>query len=279
MSTLDPRRRGTVSRALIITYLTIAAIVVVFPLLYVLFASFRPGPAITGRLSDLIPTGFSLEHYVAAFGRAPLLQQILNSTIVTIAQTALQVVTAVLAAYALVFGRLRRPGLVFGFILFTMMVPGEAILVSNFLTIRSMNLFDTVVAVFLPFAVAAYNVFLLRQTFLSFPMEIHEAAQVDGVSRMGFLWKFLIPLTAPTLMTVTLMSAIAAWNGYLWPLVVSESPAVRTIQVGIKILTDETGSDIGTPLAGVVIAVVPTIILVLLGQRFLTRGLTAGAGK
>ncbi|MDN5725425.1 MAG: carbohydrate ABC transporter permease [Propionibacteriales bacterium] len=274
-----PLRRGTTAQVVIVAYLSVAAVIVIFPLLYVVFASFRPGPAITGQLSDLVPTGFSLEHYVAAFARAPLVQQMINSTVVTIAQTALQVITALLAAYALVFGRLRRPGLVFGLILFTMMVPGETILVSNFLTVRAMGLFDTVVAVFLPFMVAAYNVFLLRQSFLSFPKEIHEAAQVDGVGRMGFLWKFLVPLSAPTLMTVTLMSAIAAWNGYLWPLVVSESPSVRTLQVGIKILTDETGSDIGTPLAGVVIAVVPTIILVLLGQRFLAQGLTAGASK
>lgn len=273
------RSRRRPGQVVIVIYLTIVAVVVIGPLLYVLFASFRPGQAITGQLTDLFPTGFSLEHYIAALERAPLLQQMANSALVTIAQTFFQVLTALLAAYALVFGRLRRPGVVFGFILFTMMIPGETILVANFFTIRSMGLFDTVVAVFLPFVVSAYNIFLIRQTFLSFPTEIHEAAQVDGESKLGFLFRFLVPLTAPTLMTVTLMSAIAAWNGYLWPLIVSESPAVRTVQVGIKILTDETGSDIGTPLAGVILAVVPTIIIVLLGQRFLARGLTAGSGK
>lgn len=272
-------RRGRTARLLIIIYLTVAAILVIFPLLYVLFASFRPGPAITGQLSDLIPTGFSLEHFRAALTRAPLMQQMANSVVVMVFQTAFQVGTAVFAAYALVFGGLKRPGMVFGFILFTVMIPGETILVANFLTIRSLGLFDTLIAVFLPFVVSAYNVFLLRQAFLSFPMEIHEAAQIDGAGRMRFLFGFLLPLTAPTVMTVTLMSAIAAWNGYLWPLIVSESPTVRTVQVGITILTDETGSDIGTPLAGIIMAVVPTIAMILLGQRFLARGLTSGAVK
>src|SRR6478609_6591223 len=112
--------------------------------------------------------------------------------------------TALLAAYALVFGRLRRPNLVFAFILLTMMIPGETILVANYLTIRSLGLFDTVVAVFLPFLVSAYNVFLLRQTFLSFPKEIEEAAVVDGVRPMRFLFGFLVPLCRPTVVTVTL---------------------------------------------------------------------------
>jgi len=272
-------RRARSSRIAITVYLSIAAALVTFPLLYVLFASFRPGQAITGQLSDIIPTGLSLEHFANAFRRAPLVQQAFNSLVVMIAQTALQVATAVLAAYALVFGGLKRPGAVFGFILFTMMIPGESILVANFMTIRSLGLFDTVIAVFLPFAVAAYNVFLLRQTFLSFPKEIHEAATVDGAGRMTFLFRFLLPLTSPTVMTVTLMSAISAWNGYLWPLIVTESPGVRTIQVGIKILTDESGTDIGTSLAGVVIAVIPTVLIVILGQRFLARGLTSGAVK
>lgn len=271
--------RAHLARGAVIAYLAVAALLVALPVLYVLFAALRPGQALTGTFRDVLPTGFSLENFTAALGRAPILRQMLNSGVVTLAQTAAQVLTALLAAYALVFGRLRRPNLVFAFILLTMMIPGETILVANYLTIRSLGLFDTVVAVFLPFLVAAYNVFLLRQTFLSFPKEIEEAAVVDGVRPMRFLFGFLVPLCRPTVVTVTLMAAIAAWNGYLWPLVVSETPASRTVQVGIKILTDESGTDLGASLAGVTIAAIPTIVLVLLGQRFLAKGLTQGAVK
>ncbi|MGW8557891.1 carbohydrate ABC transporter permease [Streptomyces tubercidicus] len=264
---------------LLFLYLLIAALLVALPVMYALFGAIRPGPAVGGTLGDLVPTGFSLEHLRDALRRAPLGRQMLNSAVVAAAQTSAQVITALLAAYALVFGRLRRPGLILGIFMVTMMIPGESVLVANYLTIRSLGLFDTLTAVFLPYVFAAYNVFLLRQTFLSFPKEIHEAAVMDGVKPMRFLVRFLIPLCAPTVATVTLMSAIAAWNGYLWPLIVSESAATRTVQVGITALSDEAGTDIGASLAGITIATLPTVALVIIGQKFLTRGLTQGAVK
>lgn len=271
--------RPSIARTLIVAYLAVAALVVALPLIYVTFAALRPGQALTGSLLDLVPTGIAFDNFSAALDRAPLLQQMVNSVVVTVAQTAAQVLTALLAAYALVFGRLRRPNVVFALILVTMMIPGETILVANYLTIRSLGLYDTILAVFLPFLVSAYTVFLLRQTFLSFPKEIAEAATIDGAGPMRFLFGFLVPLCRPTVVTVTLMAAISAWNGYLWPLVVSESPGSRTVQVGVKILSDESGTDIGASLAGVVIAALPTILLVLIGQRFLAKGLTQGAVK
>ncbi|XBH21014.1 carbohydrate ABC transporter permease [Jonesiaceae bacterium BS-20] len=265
-------------KALII-YLVLASLLVGVPIFYAIFGAIRPGPAVTGSLWDLLPSGFSLEHFEDALRRAPLVQQMANSTIVTIAQTLAQVVTGVLAAYALVFGRLKRPNLIFWVFMVTMMIPGETILVANYLTIRSWGLFDTLAAVFLPFMFAAYNVFLMRQAFMSFPKEIHEAASIDGCGPVRFLGKFLLPLTAPTVVTVSLMSAIAAWNGYLWPLIVSESASTRTVQVGIKALSDEAATDIGASLAGITFATIPMIILVIIGQKFLVRGLTQGAGK
>lgn len=260
-------------------YLTVIALVIILPLAYVLFGSLRPTPAVTGTLWDLLPTGFTWDHFASAFNRAPLLRQMANSAVVVIAQTGLQVITSVLAAYAIVFGRFKRPGIVLAVYLITMMIPNEATVVANYLTIRSLGLFDTIVAVFIPFVASAYSIFLLRQSFLSFPTEIKEAATVDGAGPMRFLFRFLLPLTKPTVMTVTLVSAIAAWNGYLWPLLVTESPTARTVQVGVKALFDEADTDFGAGLAGLIVVSIPTIILVIVGQKFLARGLTEGAVK
>jgi len=271
--------RKFLAHAALFSYLAIVALIVILPLAYVLFGSIRPTPAVTGTLWDLVPTGFTWEHFASAFERAPLLRQMLNSALVVIAQTGLQVLTSVLAAYAIVFGGFRRPGLILGLYLVTMMIPNEATVVANYLTIRQLGLFDTLVAVFIPFAASAYSIFLLRQSFLSFPTEIKEAATVDGAGPMRFLFRFLLPLTKPTVMTVTLVSAIAAWNGYLWPLLVTESPAARTVQVGVKTLFDEADTDFGAGLAGLIVVSIPTIILVIVGQRFLARGLTEGAVK
>ncbi|NQD89706.1 carbohydrate ABC transporter permease [Paenarthrobacter sp. CM16] len=267
------------TRIALLTYLATVALVIVLPIAYVAFGAVRPSPAVTGTLLDIIPTGFTWDHVVSAFNRAPLFQQILNSTLVLIAQTGLQVLTSLLAAYAIVFGRFKRPTLILGLYLVTMMIPNEATVVANYLTIRSLGLFDTLLAVFLPFIASAYSIFLLRQSFLSFPTEIVEASRLDGVGPIRFLTRFLIPLTKPTVMAVSLVSAIAAWNGYLWPLLVTESPEARTVQVGVKALFDEADTDIGAGLAGLIIVSIPTIILVLVGQKFLARGITEGAVK
>ncbi len=271
--------KKTIPQVALFAYLAIVALAIILPLAYVLFGAIRPTPAITGTLWDILPTGFTWDHFASAFDRAPLLRQMLNSLMVVIAQTGLQVMTSVLAAYAIVFGRFRRPGLILAAYLVTMMIPNEATVVANYLTIRSVGLFDTLIAVFIPFVASAYSIFLLRQTFMSFPTEILEAATIDGAGPMRFLFRFLLPLTKPIIMTVTLVSAIAAWNGYLWPLLVTESPTSRTVQVGVKALFDEADTDFGAGLAGLVVVSIPTIILVIVGQKFLARGLTEGAVK
>ncbi|MGO4470765.1 carbohydrate ABC transporter permease [Arthrobacter sp. M-10] len=260
-------------RAALYTYVAVTAVLVVFPVVYAAVGAFQtvPGSGGLGR--------WGLENFATALERAPLLRQGLNSAVVTLAQTGLQLLTAMLAAYALVFGNLKRPSLWFGIFLVTLMIPGETNVVANYLTIRSMGLFDTLLAVFIPFGASGYAIFLLRQAFLNFPREIHEAAILDGTSPLGFLFRFLVPLCRPALMTVALTSAIGAWNGYMWPLIVTESPEMRTVQVGVSSLADEASVDIGSVLAGLILVSIPTILLVIFGQNFLAKGLTQGAGK
>ncbi|WP_427007609.1 carbohydrate ABC transporter permease [Pseudarthrobacter sp. H2] len=262
-------------RIALYTYVVIIAILVVFPVAYAAAGAFHTVPA-AGNAGQ---GKWGLENFATALDRAPLLKQGLNSALVTLAQTGLQLLTAMLAAYALVFGQLKRPGLWFGIFLVTLMIPGETNVVANYLTIRSAGLFDTLVAVFLPFGASGYAIFLLRQAFLNFPKEIHEAAVLDGCSPLGFLFRFLLPLCRPAIMTVALTSAIAAWNGYMWPLIVTESPEVRTIQVGVSSLADEASVDVGSVLAGLMLVSIPTILLVIFGQKFLAKGLTQGAGR
>lgn len=259
-------------------YLLVIALLVAAPVLFAFIGAFTPTGTILGGGAPWF-TAWTLENFTTAFRTSPLLTQFFNSVLVTVAQTSLQLVTALMAAYALVFGRLRRPNLVFGFFLVTMMIPTETTIIANYLTIRSLGLFDTLVAVFLPFATSAFAIFLLRQAFMSFPTEIHEASILDGVGPVSFLLKFLLPLNLPVVMTVGLTSAIAAWNGYMWPLLITESPSSRTVQVGVAALSDSLSVDIGSVLAGLAFVSLPMLVLVFLGQRFLRKGLTQGALK
>ena len=266
-------------RCLTPVYLTIVVLLIAFPILYAYVGAFRPAAALSGGLQGLLPTSFTLDNFGRALSRAPLFLQLGNSAIVTVAQTVLQLLTSVFAAYALTFGKLRFAKIIFGVFLVSMMIPGETTIIANYLTIRSIGLYDTLVAVFLPFGASAVTIFLLRQSFASFPAEIHEAAVLDGVGPMTFLWKFLLPLSRPTIAAAVITSAIAAWNGYLWPLLITDSPDKRTVQAGISQMADSVGPDIGALLAGSTLVSIPMIILVIIGQSALTRGLTEGASK
>lgn len=258
-------------------YIAFVLIFVIAPVWYALVGSVR-GSSPTNVFEHFWPVDLILGNFSAALNRIPLDEQLLNTVLVTVFQTAFQLVTAVLAATALVFGNLRRPNLVFGFIMLTMMIPSESIIVAKFLLINDLGLFDTIVAVFIPFAAMAFPTFLLRQAFLSFPAEIREAAMLDGVGPLRFVVQFLIPLTKPVIYTVVVTSAIAAWNGYFWPLLVTAQKA-RTVQIGIAPLSDAESTDVGVVLAGVTLVSIPLILLIILGQKFLTSGLTEGSSK
>jgi len=164
-------------------------------------------------------------------------------------------------------------------LLASMMVPGETTLLANYLTVSSWGLVDTLPAVFLPFLVSALTVFLFRQAFLGFPTELREAAVLDGAGHLRFARSMLLPLTRPTLVSVTLVSATAAWNGYFWPLLVTNSPDARTVQVGIAQLASAEATDVGVVLAGAAMVTLPVLVVVLGAQRFFASGLTAGALK
>jgi len=260
-------------------WLVAAVVVVCFPLYYVLEGALTPTAQLDRGLAGLLPTHLSLDNVVRATQVAPLGRQFANSLLVTLAQTTAQVGLGVVTAYALVFCRLRHARLVFLVLLASMMVPGETTLLANYLTVSSWGLVDTLPAVFLPFLVSALTVFLFRQAFLGFPTELREAAVLDGAGHVRFARSMLLPLTRPTLVSVTLVSATAAWNGYFWPLLVTNSPDARTVQVGIAQLASAEATDVGVVLAGAAMVTLPVLVVVLGAQRFFASGLTAGALK
>lgn len=270
------RRLRTVA---LYAWLVAAVVVVCFPLYYVLEGALTPTAQLDRGLAGLLPTHLSLDNVVRATQVAPLGRQFANSLLVTLAQTTAQVGLGVVTAYALVFCRLRHARLVFLVLLASMMVPGETTLLANYLTVSSWGLVDTLPAVFLPFLVSALTVFLFRQAFLGFPTELREAAVLDGAGHLRFARSMLLPLTRPTLVSVTLVSATAAWNGYFWPLLVTNSPDARTVQVGIAQLASAEATDVGVVLAGAAMVTLPVLVVVLSAQRFFASGLTAGALK
>jgi sn-glycerol 3-phosphate transport system permease protein len=275
-------RRPRAGRRPVGTYLILGVLFVVllFPVYYGLVGSFMSPADINTFPAKLWPSsGVVAENYANAVDTIPLGRQYLNSAAVAVLVVVGQLVTSVCAAYALVFLRLRARRFWFFLLLSTMMIPWEAIIIPNYLAMAQLGLINTIAALALPYLAAGFGVFLLRQAFLTFPMELRDAARVDGVGSFGFLWRILIPLTRPTLAALGVWSFLSAWNMYFWPLLITQAPENQTIQIGISQLQSVDANDPGMVLAGVVLALLPTLLLVLFGQRFIVKGLTAGSGK
>ena len=278
-----PRRsshRTGGGRVLNYVLLGVLFLVLLFPVYYGVIGSFMSPTDINTFPPRLWPTsGFVAENYANALDVIPLGRQYLNSAAVAVLVVLGQLLTSVLAAYALVFLRLRGRRFWFALLLSTMMIPWEAIIIPNYLAMAQLGLINTIAALALPYLAAGFGVFLLRQAFLTFPMELRDAARVDGVGNFGFLWRILVPLTRPTIAALGVWSFLSAWNMYFWPLLITQAPENQTIQIGIAQLQSVDVNDPGMVLAGVVLALLPTLLLVLFGQRFIVRGLTAGSGR
>lgn len=260
--------------------LAVLFVILLFPVYYGFIGSFMSPADINTFPAKLWPgSGFFAENYAHALEIIPLGRQYLNSFAVAVLVVVGQIVTSTFAAYALVFLNLRARKFWFMLLLSTMMIPWEAIIIPNYLAMAELGLVNTIAALALPYLAAGFGIFLLRQAFLSFPMELRDAARVDGVGTFGFLWRILIPLTRPTLAALGVWSFLSAWNMYFWPLLITQAPENQTIQIGITQLQSVDSNDPGMVLAGVVLALLPTLVLVLFGQRFIVKGLTAGSGK
>jgi sn-glycerol 3-phosphate transport system permease protein len=236
---------------------------------------------------DLFPHGIFTGNYEGASSSGtPLGRQYLNSILQTSIITLSQLITSVLAAYAFVFMKMWGRTVLFGLFLGTLMVPWESIVLPNYLTITGWSVggerltasyAGTMIALVLPFLANAFGVFLLRQSFLQFPTELRDAATIDGCGHWRFMRRILIPLNKPALMAVGLYVFLAAWNQFFWPLLIGDSASRRTLQIGISQLNDAEAADPGLILAGVTLSILPTLAIVIFGQRFIVRGLTAGA--
>ena len=263
-------RRSQISQAILCLVSLALSLIVLLPVLYIFVGS------LTFNASGVMGAP-SLSNFFDAATSMPLLRQVTNSILVTVCQTAGQIITAILAAYAIVFCDFKRPQLWMMVFLVSMMIPGETTLLSNYLNITNWGLIDTIPAIFLPYLVQGFTVFLFRQAFQSFPKELREASLLDGAGHFRFMFSVLLPVTRSTVIAATINAAVAAWNGYFWPLLVTNSPERRTIQVGITQLSGAEASNMGVVLAGSAIAIIPTLILTLAFNRQL-RGMSVAGG-
>lgn len=268
------------NRLIATAVLFIPAIVHIFPIIYVLSLSFKNKTEVFKYPPRLIPDHLALTNYASAFGMAPLGRFLFNSLLVSTAMTFLQVFTAILAAYALARIEFRGKKLVLGLIIATMMVPGEVTIIPNYLTVAKLNWIDTYQALIVPFSASGFGVFLLYQFMESIPKELEEAALLDGASRIRFLFQFVVPLSMPAIAAFSVYSFVGAWNQYLWPLIVTQSTEMQTVQIGIGMFRSQNESmSWGVIMAATLILISPMLLLFVATQKQFVRGMTMGGLK
>jgi len=226
-----------------------------------------------------IPQPVRWENYQETVTVMPFGRFYLNSAIQALSVTVLQIVTASLAAYA--FARLRFKGrdLLFLLYLATMMIPFPVTMIPNFIVMRYLNWIDSFQALILPPAFSAFSTFLLRQYFMSIPMEMDDAARVDGASSFRIWWQIILPLSGPALATLAIFTFLGQWNSFLWPLIVTNSQEMWTLPVGLATFQSQYSVQWHLLMAGSVIAVLPILVIYIVGQKWFVRGITlAGMG-
>lgn len=262
--------------------LTLWAILVLFPFYWMLLTSVK---SYGNYNSEYIPKLFTLyptlENYASAFSQVPLARYFLNTLIFTVVTTGLMLVVTVLAAFA--FSRLRFPGrdLIFTLFLSLMMIPTELVVITNFVTITNLDLRNSFLGLILPSVTSVFYIYLLKENFSQVPDELYYAAKVDGTSDLKYLWKVMIPMCQPTIVTVTILKVIECWNSYVWPRLITDDQSFFLVSVGIQEIR-ENGfgrENIPAMMAAVVVISLPLILLFLMFRKKIMAGVARGGTK
>ncbi|MDO8390465.1 MAG: carbohydrate ABC transporter permease [Actinomycetota bacterium] len=260
--------------------LVFVAVVVLFPIYAVLLQALKSGPDAFDHPRSLLPVDLTLDTIRAAWTEGDLGHLLMNSLFVSSVVTVGVIVTSLLAAYAFAFLNFPLKGATFALFLATMLVPAEVTVVINQRTADSLGWMNSYQGLIVPSLASTFGVFLVRQVFLQIPKELREAASLDGVGHMRFLYEVAAPLSRPTLGALGLFTFLGTWNAYLWPSQVINDDEHRTIQIGLNSLkTPNDISKFNLLTGGLVVAALPIFIMLVVFQRQLVRGLTAGAVK
>lgn len=258
--------------------LVVVAAIVLFPVYAAVMVAQKPFTEL-GDLGVLVPDRVDLGSFPTALDDAGMGRYLLNSFVVATAITLGQVATSVLAGYALAFVDFAGRGATIALLGVSMLVPIEVTVVVNVETVQRLHGIDTYWALIVPFLAFPLGTFLLRQAFRGIPSDLRDAATVDGYGHLAFLRSVALPLVRPTVAGLALFSFLLAWNQYLWPLMVTNRDDRRTVQIGLEQLSGTVGPDLNVIMSATLIAALPILVLLLLFERQIVAGLTAGSVK
>ena len=276
------RQKSGLRTTLSYLLLSFWAVVVLFPFYWMVLTSFKSYGAYNAEHTPVFFTlSPTLENYWNAFTAVPLGQYLINTLIFSLLTTAAMVLVSTLAAYAFARLRFRGKNLVFGLFLSMMMIPTELVVITNFVTITNLDLRNSFPGLILPSITSVFYIYLLKENFEAVPDELYKAAKVDGTSDLKYLFKVMIPICRPTLVTITILKLIECWNSYVWPRLITDDPAYFLVSNGIQEIRENGFGRENVPamMATVVVISVPLILLFLAFRKKIMEGVSRGGTK
>jgi multiple sugar transport system permease protein/sn-glycerol 3-phosphate transport system permease protein len=264
---------------LLYVLLTIAAALILYPVIYTFFMAVMSPEEASAYPPSFLPHSFHLANFTEVFEIVPIAAFIGNTFLISGLTMIGQLITASLAAYAFAKMEFKGKNFIFSMFVATMMIPWEVTIIPNYLTVRSWNWLDTYQGLTVPFLATAFGTFLLRQFFLQLPKELFEAARMDGCGHIRYFLFHVLPLSRPALGTLAVYSFLNMYNSYLWPLLITNSENMRTVQIGISMLEFQESTSWNLVFAGTALVILPSLLLLIFGLKQLVRGMAAGALK
>ena len=262
-------------------FLGVMALIVLFPFYWMIISSLKSQVEYRQTIPTFWPQQIVLWNYVDAFNTANLGNLFMNTLFVGVVSTILSLVITVLSAFA--FARLEFKGkdAMFGALLATMMIPGELFTITNYITVNNLGWMNSFYALIIPFLVSVFYIYLLRQNFMQIPNELYLAAKVDGTSDLKYLWKVMVPLALPTLISITILKMMGAWNSYIWPKLVANDDAHQLITNGLRNAFTDASGQVNYPvqMAAVAIVSAPLFLVFLFLRKYIMAGVSRSGIK
>ncbi|WP_427910907.1 carbohydrate ABC transporter permease [Pediococcus parvulus] len=254
--------------------LSLGAIAMLLPFLWMIITSLQtPAEALAVPKVWLLKS-LHWENYLQAWHAAPFARYCLNSVIVTIATTLEQLFTSILAAFAFTHLKFYGKQVLFSVLIALMMVPGEILLIPNFVTLSQLHWINTYAALIVPWLASTFSMFTLRQAFQTQTRSTYYAARIDGATDWQYLWHILVPANRPTIIAVAVLQLIGSWNSFMWPLIVTNSDHLRTLPVGLIEFTNDSGTNYPLLMAATVFVMLPLFVLYFFLQKYIIAGIT-----
>lgn len=273
------KKKKVISGIVLQTACMVWGVILAMPVIYCILMSFMEPREILSSPPNLFPEEFYLGNYMAALKMSRIPRFIVNSIFVSLVCSTVRIITASLAAYSFSFFRFRGKNILFYLVLGTMLIPADATIVTNYMTVSGMGLVNHYLGIMILYFVSASNIFLMRQYFLGVSTELREAAEMDGCGSFRFYTRILMPIAKPVLASVFIASFVSTWNMYLWPMLITTRNEMRTVQVGITMLNFAEESVYGATMAGAVMVLIPSLLVFIVSEKQIVRGMTAGSVK